>query len=87
MNPRPRRRRGVPASTWSRRPATGYAARRRPGGIARRRLLVRSAKLLLPVGALALLAMIALWPEFDRAADQSRVALPAHGPGASAARR
>ncbi len=32
-------------------------------------------KWLLPAGALALLAMIALWPEFDRAVDQSRLAI------------
>ena len=45
-----------------------------PGTIARRRLLVNITKWLLPVGALALLSSIALWPEFDRATEQARVA-------------
>ena len=45
-----------------------------PAGIARRRFLVNATKVLLPVAALALLGAIALWPELDRAADQSRVA-------------
>lgn len=44
-----------------------------PGGIARRRLLVRLTKLLLPLTALALLALLALWPEFDRAKDHGRL--------------
>jgi len=44
------------------------------GALARRRMLVRLAKWLLPVGALALLAVIALWPEFDRAEDRGRLA-------------
>ncbi|MDB5369782.1 MAG: hypothetical protein JWP20_1340 [Roseomonas sp.] len=44
------------------------------GSIVRRRVLVRLAKLLLPVGALALLAAIALWPEFDSAEDRGRMA-------------
>jgi lipopolysaccharide export system protein LptC len=44
------------------------------GAMARRRVLVMLAKWLLPVGALALLAAIALWPEFDRAEDRGRLA-------------
>ena len=44
-----------------------------PGHLARRHALITLTKWLLPVGALALLASIALWPEFDRAADQTRV--------------
>jgi lipopolysaccharide export system protein LptC len=44
------------------------------GSIIRRRVAVRLAKLLLPVGALALLAAIALWPEIDGAADRGRMA-------------
>ena len=44
------------------------------GAIARRRALVKLAKLLLPVGALALLAAVALWPEFDSAEDRGRMA-------------
>ncbi len=42
--------------------------------LARRRLLVSFAKRALPALALALLATIALWPEFDSAADRGRVA-------------
>lgn len=45
-----------------------------PGGIARRRVLVNVTKWLLPSIALGLLSTIALWPELDRATDQSRVA-------------
>jgi lipopolysaccharide export system protein LptC len=44
-----------------------------PSGIARRRLLVRLTKLLLPLAALALLALVALWPELDRAKDHGRL--------------
>jgi len=44
------------------------------GALARRRLLVQLAKWLLPVVALGLLALIALWPEFDRAEDRGRLA-------------
>lgn len=50
---------------------------RRPpslGQLARRRLLVSVAKRALPALALALLATVALWPEFDSAADRGRVA-------------
>ncbi len=76
----------VPASTGdgrtARRPgerllAAGSARARRPptpGGIARRRWMVNATKWLLPVGALALLSTIALWPELDRGADQARMA-------------
>jgi len=46
-----------------------------PGGIARRRLLVTATKWLLPMAALALLSSIALWPEFDRAKEQARLAM------------
>jgi len=45
-----------------------------PGGIARRRLMVTATKWLLPMAALALLSSIALWPEFDRAKEQARLA-------------
>jgi lipopolysaccharide export system protein LptC len=44
------------------------------GELARRRFLVSIAKRLLPAAALALLAAVALWPEFDSAADRGRVA-------------
>ncbi len=43
--------------------------------LARRHVLITLPKLLLPALALALLASIALWPEFDRAKDQARLAL------------
>lgn len=51
--------------------------RRRPpsaGELARRRLIVAVFKRLLPLAALGLLATIALWPEFESAADRGRVA-------------
>ncbi|MBO1075122.1 LPS export ABC transporter periplasmic protein LptC [Roseomonas marmotae] len=44
------------------------------GAMMRRRVAVRLAKLLLPLGALALLSAIALWPEIDGAADRGRMA-------------
>jgi lipopolysaccharide export system protein LptC len=44
------------------------------GSIMRRRVAVRLAKLLLPLGALALLSAIALWPEIDGVADRGRMA-------------
>jgi lipopolysaccharide export system protein LptC len=47
------------------------------GGIARRRWLVTASKFLLPAVALLLLASIALWPEFNQAADKARIVL--HG--------
>ncbi|WP_240790961.1 LPS export ABC transporter periplasmic protein LptC [Roseomonas sp. AR75] len=40
----------------------------------RRRVMVAVAKRLLPVAAVGLLAAIALWPEFESAADRGRVA-------------
>lgn len=46
-----------------------------PGGLARRRAMITLTKWLLPACALALLASIALWPEFNRAADQARLAV------------
>ncbi len=45
-----------------------------PRALARRRVLIRVIKWLLPVAALALLSLVALWPELDRATDQARVA-------------
>lgn len=53
------------AGRWRRLPSQG--------AIARRRVLIRLAKLLLPVAALGLLSLIALWPELDRATDQARL--------------
>lgn len=56
---------------------TSAAARthRRPSQrhLARRRLMINLTKWLLPVFALALLSTIALWPELDRTADQTRL--------------
>ncbi|KAA2214083.1 LPS export ABC transporter periplasmic protein LptC [Teichococcus oryzae] len=45
------------------------------GALARRRFFVRMARWLLPLGALGLLAAVALWPEFDSAEDRGRLAL------------
>jgi lipopolysaccharide export system protein LptC len=46
-----------------------------PGRIARRRFLITVTKWVLPIGALALLAMVALWPEIDRATNKARLAM------------
>lgn len=59
---------------------TTGAARRareapRPARLARRRILVTLSKYLLPVGAIALLATIALWPEFKHGHDPARFVL------------
>jgi lipopolysaccharide export system protein LptC len=42
--------------------------------LARRHILITLTKFLLPALALALLSTIALWPEFDRAQDEARLA-------------
>jgi lipopolysaccharide export system protein LptC len=44
-----------------------------PGELARRRVMVAVAKRALPLAALGLLAAVALWPEFENAADRARV--------------
>ena len=51
-------------------------ARRVPtaSGIARRRVLVTMTKWVLPLGALALLGSIAIWPELTRVKEQGRIA-------------
>jgi lipopolysaccharide export system protein LptC len=51
-------------------------ARRAPsaGSLVRRRLAVAVAKRVLPLAAVGLLATIALWPEFESAADRGRLA-------------
>ena len=51
-------------------------ARRVPtsSGIARRRILVTVTKWALPLGALALLGSIAVWPELTRVKEQGRIA-------------
>ncbi|WP_342452462.1 LPS export ABC transporter periplasmic protein LptC [Pararoseomonas baculiformis] len=43
------------------------------GAILRRRILVRALKFLLPLGALALLSAIVLWPEFENAGENARL--------------
>jgi len=43
--------------------------------IARRRFLITLTKWLLPIAAMALLALIALWPELDRATSRARLAI------------
>jgi lipopolysaccharide export system protein LptC len=44
------------------------------GELARRRLAIAVAKRVLPLAALGLLASIALWPEFESAAERGRIA-------------
>jgi lipopolysaccharide export system protein LptC len=46
-----------------------------PGRIARRRFMINVTKWVLPVGALVLLALIALWPEIDRATSKARLSM------------
>jgi lipopolysaccharide export system protein LptC len=63
--------------TGPRRPRTLGAAARKPptaAAMARRRWMVAIAKALLPLIALALLATVALWPEFHRDIEQGRIA-------------
>ena len=50
-----------------------------PGGLARRRLLIRLIKWLLPTAALLLLASVVLWPEIGRMRDTTRLALSRAG--------
>ncbi len=45
------------------------------GGIARRRFLITLTKWLLPLGAMLLLATIALWPEIDAATNKAKLAM------------
>jgi lipopolysaccharide export system protein LptC len=45
-----------------------------PRGLARRHLVINLTKWLLPAAALVLLATIALWPEFARLRDNTRIA-------------
>ncbi|HTW68619.1 MAG TPA: LPS export ABC transporter periplasmic protein LptC [Acetobacteraceae bacterium] len=56
--------------------ATAARMRRPPSRrhLARRQLAIRLTKMLLPALALVLLSSIALWPEFNRAAEEARAA-------------
>ena len=46
-----------------------------PGRLARRRILITLSKYLLPLGAAALLATVALWPDFSNHKDSNRFSL------------
>ncbi|MDR3533542.1 MAG: LPS export ABC transporter periplasmic protein LptC [Rhodopila sp.] len=46
-----------------------------PGRIARRRFLITLTKWILPLAAMSLLALIALWPEIDAATTKARLAM------------
>lgn len=61
------RRRLIDAATSHLRQVPGSRA------LLRRRITIRLTKWLLPAAALALLAVIALWPEFDRATERARI--------------
>lgn len=67
--PQPRHDRNRLTDAATRRPRNAPT----PGRLARRRALITLTKWLLPACALALLSIIALWPEFDRATDQARM--------------
>lgn len=54
-----------------------------PGGLARRHLTIVLIKWMLPVGALLLLASIALWPELGRVRDTVRMSIQHTAAGAA----
>ncbi len=60
-------------------PVATHAPRHRsaplPGRIARRRMLITLTKYLLPLGAIALLTTVALWPDFNGHKDSTRFSL------------
>ncbi|MFC7734527.1 LPS export ABC transporter periplasmic protein LptC [Roseomonas sp. GCM10028921] len=59
---------------WRERPVPSRARRSYTrGAIIRRRVAIRLLKVLLPVGALALLSAIVLWPEFERTGENARL--------------
>jgi len=64
--PRPAFRLATAATARARRVPTA-------GALARRRWLIRLTKWLLPATALALLSLLALWPELNRATDEARL--------------
>jgi lipopolysaccharide export system protein LptC len=66
--PRPPQIAGIPGAAHAPRPrATAL-----PGRLARRRILITLTKFLLPIGAAALLAMVALWPDLEGKHDATR---------------
>ncbi|WP_419729412.1 LPS export ABC transporter periplasmic protein LptC [Lichenicola sp.] len=56
-------------------PRTGFRRVPNSGQIARRRLMLRWTKWILPVAALLLLVSIATWPEIDRSMNSARIGL------------
>jgi lipopolysaccharide export system protein LptC len=59
---------------WAARPVPSRARRNYTrGSILRRRVAVQLLKVLLPLGALGLLATIVLWPEFEQAGENARL--------------
>jgi lipopolysaccharide export system protein LptC len=63
----------VPAQARRHMPPSRQRPAPRPGQLARRRLVVGLAKRLLPVLALALLAVVVFWPEIEGDEERSRV--------------
>ena len=79
-----RSREGMPKRQFS-----GEGPLRRPPsahGIARRRLMIRLTKFLLPVAALGLLSLIALWPELDHGKDRGRLTFSQFSAGVDGAK-
>lgn len=68
MIPRPAQFVGYPGGTHTPRDRSAPL----PGALARRRTLITFTKYLLPLGAVALLTMVALWPDLDRHKDNTR---------------
>lgn len=77
MNPLPNLSQS-PAAVRPARQVRSFGAGVRPaptrGAILRRRLFVGTSKRLLPLAAVALLAVVAMWPEIERQADRARMA-------------
>jgi lipopolysaccharide export system protein LptC len=78
-----------PTGNMPRRQFSGEGPLRRPPsarGIARRRLMIRLTKLVLPLAALALLSLIALWPELNHSKDQGRLTFSQFSAGVDGAK-
>ena len=71
MIPRPAQIAGHPTDTH----APRERARVAPGRIARRRILITLTKYLLPLAAIGLLTMVALWPDLNNHKDSNRFSL------------